>query len=223
MTTDSTPVAENGPGAGGTWSLIRSERAALASDLSRLSDAQWSTPSLCSELTVREVLAHLTAAASLNAVRWMAGVIRCRFDFDRQVAMRLAEHLGASPAETLQRFRSIVPSTTKPPLPVVAMLGESIVHAEDIRRPLGIHRDHPIETVTRVADHYRSSDLVLPAKRRVRGLRLVASDGPFTTGAGPLVSGTTMALVMAMAGRASYLGELEGEGVGLLRERCGTA
>lgn len=73
MTTDSTPVAENGPGAGGTWSLIRSERAALASDLSRLSDAQWSTPSLCSELTVREVLAHLTAAASLNAVRWMAG------------------------------------------------------------------------------------------------------------------------------------------------------
>jgi len=43
----------------------------------------------------------MIAGASLNPVRWLAGVIRCRFDFDRQVAMRLAEHLGASPAETL--------------------------------------------------------------------------------------------------------------------------
>ncbi|MFJ3704048.1 MULTISPECIES: maleylpyruvate isomerase family mycothiol-dependent enzyme [Streptomyces] len=221
--TDATPVVDTGHGAGGIWPLIRSERAALADDLSRLSDAQWATPSLCSELTVREVLAHLTAGASLDTVRWMAGVIRCRFDFDRQVAMRLAEYLGTTPAGTLQRFRSIVPSRTKPPLPVVAMLGETIVHSEDIRRPLGIHRDHPIETVTRVADHYRNSDLVLPAKQRIRGLRLVASDGPFAAGAGPLVSGTTTALVMAMAGRASYLGELEGDGVGVLRERCGTA
>ncbi|MFF5969562.1 hypothetical protein ACFY64_38875 [Streptomyces collinus] len=41
--------------------------------------------------TVREVLAHLVAGANLNTVRWLAGVIRCRFDFDKQVAMRLAE------------------------------------------------------------------------------------------------------------------------------------
>ncbi|MDF6022938.1 maleylpyruvate isomerase family mycothiol-dependent enzyme [Streptomyces sp. JH34] len=221
--TDSTPVVDAGRDAGGIWPLIRAERAALAADLSCLSDDQWEAPSLCSELTVREVLAHLTAGASLDPVRWMAGVIRCRFDFDRQVALRLAEQLGDSPAGTLERFRSVVPSTTKPPLPVVAMLGETIVHSEDIRRPLGIRRDYPIGTVTRVADHYRDSDLVVPARKRIRGLRLAASDGPFRAGAGPLVSGTTTALVMAMTGRAAYLGDLEGDGVGILRERCATA
>jgi uncharacterized protein (TIGR03083 family) len=187
-----------------------------------MTDEQWKTPSLCTGLTVREVLAHLTAGASLNAVRWMAGVIRCRFDFDKQVAMRLAERLGATPAETLERFRRVVPSTTKPPLPAIAMLGETIVHGEDIRRPLGIRRDYPGEVVTQVAAYYQGSDLVVVAKGRIDGLKLVADDGPFTTGSGPLVSGPTLALVMAMTGRATYCDELEGDGVELLRSRCAT-
>ncbi|MFC9305276.1 maleylpyruvate isomerase family mycothiol-dependent enzyme [Streptomyces albidoflavus] len=203
------------------WASIHAERAALAADLAGLTEEQWATPSLCSGLTVREVLAHLTASASLNAVRWMAGVIRCRFDFDRQVAVRLAEHLGATPAETLERFRSVVASTTKPPLPVVAMLGETLVHGEDIRRPLGLRRDHPVEVVTRVAAYYQGSDQVVVARSRVAGLRLVADDGPFTSGTGPLVSGPTLALVMAMTGRTACCDDLDGEGVELLRSRCG--
>ncbi|MEV5289562.1 maleylpyruvate isomerase family mycothiol-dependent enzyme [Streptomyces albidoflavus] len=203
------------------WASIHAERAALAADLAGLTEEQWATPSLCSGLTVREVLAHLTASASLNAVPWMAGVIRCRFDFDRQVAVRLTEHLGATPAETLERFRSVVASTTKPPLPVVAMLGETLVHGEDIRRPLGLRRDHPVEVVTRVAAYYQGSDQVVVARSRVAGLRLVADDGPFTSGTGPLVSGPTLALVMAMTGRTACCDDLDGEGVELLRSRCG--
>jgi uncharacterized protein (TIGR03083 family) len=195
------------------WPLVHAERAALAADLADLTDEQWTTRSLCTEFSVREVLAHITAAASLNPVRWMAGVIRCRFDFDKQVAMRLAEHLGATPAETLERFREVVTSTTKPPLPVVAMLGEAIAHGEDIRRPLGIRRDYPIETVTRLAEYYQGSDMVVLAKGRIGGLRLVATDGPFTTGSGALVSGTTLALIMAMTGRTAFCDELEGDGV----------
>ncbi|MEU0738117.1 maleylpyruvate isomerase family mycothiol-dependent enzyme [Streptomyces sp. NPDC006134] len=206
----------------GAWPLIRAERAALAADLADVTGEQWETPSLCAGLTVREVLAHLTAGASLGAVRWMAGVIRCRFDFDQQVAMRLAEQLGTAPAETLERFRRVIPSTTKPPLPALAMLGETIVHGEDIRRPLGIRRAYPIETVTRVAEYYRGSDLVVVAKGRIDGLRLVADDGPFTTGSGALVTGPTVALVMAMTGRASHCDDLEGDGAEILRGRCGT-
>ncbi|MFI7708561.1 maleylpyruvate isomerase family mycothiol-dependent enzyme [Nonomuraea sp. NPDC049480] len=202
------------------WPLIRAERAVLADDLAHLTDEQWATPSLCTGLTVREVLAHLTAGASLNSVRWLAGVIRCRFDFDEQVAMRLAEQLGATPAETLEKFRRVVTSTTKPPLPAMAMLGETIVHGEDIRRPLGIRRDYPIETLTQVAEYYHRSDLVVAAKRRIGGLRLVANDGRFTTGSGPLVAGTTLALTMAMTGRTSYCDELEGDGVAMLRDRA---
>lgn len=202
------------------WQLVHAERAALAADLAPLTGDQWATPSLCAGLTVREVLAHLTASANLNLATWMWGVIRCRFDFDKMVAMRLAEHLGATPAETLARFQRSVTSTRKPPLPIVAMLGETIVHGQDIRRPLGIHRDHPIEVLTMVAEHYRSSDLVVLAKGRIDGLRLTATDGPFTTGEGAPVSGTTLALVMAMTGRAPYCDDLEGDGAKLLRDRC---
>ncbi|MEU6716215.1 maleylpyruvate isomerase family mycothiol-dependent enzyme [Nonomuraea sp. NPDC046802] len=208
-----------GSRAAGVWPLVHAERAALADDLADLTDEQWATPSLCTGLTVREVLAHLTSGASLNGVRWLAGVIRCRFDFDKQVAMRLAEQLGATAAETHDRFRRVITSTTKPPLPVMAMLGETIVHAEDIRRPLDIRHDYPIETLTRVAEYYQGSDLVVAAKRRIAGLRLVADDGPFTTGSGPLVSGTTLALVMATTGRSAYCDELDGEGVEILRDR----
>ncbi|MFD8078758.1 maleylpyruvate isomerase family mycothiol-dependent enzyme [Streptomyces sp. NPDC059718] len=207
----------------GVWPLIHAERAALAADLADLTDERWATPSLCTGLTVREVLAHLTAGASLNAVRWMAGVIRCRFDFDKQVAMRLAEQLGTTPAETLERFRQVVPSTTKPPLSAMAMLGETIVHGEDIRRPLGIRHDYPVQVVTQVAEYYQGSDLVVLAKGRIGGLRLVADDGPFATGSGPLVSGPTVALIMATTGRATYCDDLAGPGVELLRNRCGTA
>ncbi|MEY9844398.1 maleylpyruvate isomerase family mycothiol-dependent enzyme [Streptacidiphilus sp. MAP5-3] len=202
------------------WRLIHAERAALAADLADLTEQQWAVPSLCEGLTVREVLAHLTAGASLNPVRWMVGVIRCRFDFDRQVAVRLAEQLGATPDETLARFRRVISGTTKPPLSKVAMLGENIVHGEDIRRPLGIERAYPVATLTTVAEYYAGSDMPVLSKTRAEGLRLTATDGPFAAGDGPQVSGTTLALIMAMAGRASYCDELDGEGVATLRERC---
>ncbi|MFC9255201.1 maleylpyruvate isomerase family mycothiol-dependent enzyme [Amycolatopsis thailandensis] len=201
------------------WPLIHTEREALANDLAGLTEERWATPSLCAGLTVREVLAHLTSAATLTPLRWMAGVIRCGWDFDEQVAMRLAEQLGEDGAETLERFRGVVTSTTKPPLPKLAMLGETIVHGEDIRRPLGIRRDHPIPVLTALAEYYQGSDMVVEAKGRIGGLRLEATDGPFTVGSGPLVSGTTVALIMAMTGRAAYLAELDGDGVSILRER----
>lgn len=168
---------------------------------------------------LREATADLLPRSEYD-LRWLADVLRCRFDFDRQVAMRLAEQLGADPAEALERFRRAVSSTTKPPLPAVAMLGEAIVHGEDIRRPLGLRREYPIDVVTQVAEYYSGSDLVVLAKGRISGLRLVADDGPFRTGSGPLVSGTTSALVMATTGRSAYCDELKGDGVELLRTRC---
>jgi len=199
------------------WPLVHAERVALAEDLTTLTEPEWKTASLCAGLSVREVLAHLTAGASLTPLRWLAGVIRCRFDFDRQVAMRLAEHLGASGAETLDLFRAVVESTTKPPLPVLAMLGEAVVHGEDIRRPLGIRRAYPMATLTRLAGYYRGSDMVVLAKGRIGGLRLEATDGPFRTGEGALVSGPTLSLIMAMTGRNAHLDDLTGEGVARLR------
>ena len=218
--TDPTTAGARPQGRARLWRMIHTERAALAADLAGLTDEEWETPSLCAGLSVREVLAHLTAGTSLSWARWMAGVIKCRFDFDEQTAMRLAEQLGASPSETLRRFERAAGSTTRM-IPLKAMLGEAVVHGEDIRRPLGVSRTYPAETVTMLAEYYRSSDFVVVAKRRVADLRLVADDGPFTAGEGPLVSGPTLALTMAMTGRAAHCDDLEGDGVPTLRERCG--
>lgn len=165
------------------WETIHAERAALAADLAGLGDRRWETPSLCEGLSVRQVLAHLTAGAGLTWGRWMAGVVKCRFDFDEQVLMRLKERLGRDAAETLRLFEEAATSTTRM-IPLKALLGEIVVHGEDIRRPLGIERAYPIEALTLLAEYYRRSDFVVVAEKRVAGLRLVAEDGPFAAGAG---------------------------------------
>jgi uncharacterized protein (TIGR03083 family) len=48
------------------WPAVHAERAALADDLAGLDDAQWAQPSLCGRWVIEEVVAHLTAAASIG-------------------------------------------------------------------------------------------------------------------------------------------------------------
>lgn len=201
------------------WAAVHAERAALADDLAGLDDAQWARPSLCGRWTVEEVVAHLTAAARIGRLRWMASVLGARFDFDVHNDRRLTEHRGATPAETLERFRRAVPSTTAASGHTAAWLGEVIVHAQDVRRPLGLRRTPPVEAVTEVARFYASRDFTVASRSSTKGLRLEATDGPFATGEGPLVTGTTLALTMAMAGRRPYCDDLTGPGVPVMRQR----
>jgi uncharacterized protein (TIGR03083 family) len=202
------------------WSAAHAERAALADDLAGLDDEQWAQTSLCGRWVIEEVVAHLTAAASIGPLRWFAGAVRARFDFDVFNDRRLAAHRGATPAETLQRFRRVITSTTAPLGPTAAWLGEVIVHAQDIRRPLGLCRTPPVEVVTPVANFYCGRDFTVASRSAINGLRLEATDGCFATGSGALVSGTTLALTMAMAGRHAYCDDLDGPGVPELRARC---
>lgn len=59
----------------------------------------------------------------------------------------------------------------------------------------------------------------LGAGRRIRGLRLHATDIDWTHGEGPEVSGTGEALLMAMTGRAAVVDELGGPGKPVLAGR----
>ena len=205
------------------WAAAHAERAALADDLASLDATQWAQQSLCGRWTVEEVVAHLTAAASVGRLRWWASALAARFDYGLHNDRRLAEQRGATPAETLERFRRIITSTTSTFGPTEAWLGEVIVHAQDIRRPLGIARTPAIEAVTPVARFFAQRDFTVAGRSAVDGLRLQATDGPFATGSGPLVSGTTLALTMAMAGRQAYCDDLTGPGVSTLRKRCASA
>lgn len=201
----------------------RAERAALADDLAGLDDAAWATPSLCGAWTVEEVVAHLTSAAHLTPLRWVASIVGARFDPDVHNARRLAEHRGPTPAGTLARFRAAVDRTTAPSGHAAAWLGEVVVHGQDVRRPLGIATTPSVGAATAVAEFYVRRDFAVHSASAARGLRLEATDGPFAAGDGPLVRGTTLALVMAMAGRPAYVDDLTGPGVAGLRERVAGA
>lgn len=204
------------------WSMTHTERAALAEDLESLDEPQWAAQSLCAAWSIRDVVAHLSAAASVGRLRWFRSVLGARFDFNLHNQRRLTEHLGSSPAETLDEFRRLIPSTTASFGNPAAWLGEVVVHAQDIRRPLGIDRGPSLEAVTEVARFYARRDFAVPSRSAIQGLRLEATDGPFTAGDGPMVRGTTLAMTMAMAGRGAACDELDGDGVPVLRSRCGT-
>lgn len=207
---------------GSLWALAHAERAALADDLADLSAAQWQHGTLCGQWDVEQVVAHLTAAASLNQWQWLRSMLGARFRPDVHNQRRLEEYRGNAPAETLERFRAVVKSSIAPSSDTPAYLGEVVVHAQDIRHPLGLGRTPSVDALTPVAEFYARRDFAVPSRTHAAGLQLRATDGPFTAGTGPLVTGSTLALVMAMAGRVGYLEALEGPGVPTLRSRLGS-
>jgi uncharacterized protein (TIGR03083 family) len=201
------------------WALAHAERAALADDLSGLSDEQWRHRTLCGQWDVEEVVAHLTATASLGQWKWLRSMAAARFRPAVHNRRRLAEHRGSTPAATLDRFRAILDSTTAPSAHIPAYLGEVVVHAQDIRHPLGLARAPSLEALTPVAEFFAHRNFTVPSRSHVADLELRADDGPFVAGRGPLVTGSTVALVMGMAGRPRYVDGLRGPGVQLLRAR----
>lgn len=204
---------------GSLWALAHAERAALADDLEGLSPDQWHHQTLCGRWDVEQVVAHLTAAASLNQWQWLRSMLGARFRPDVHNQRRLEEHRGNSTAETLDRFRAVINSSTAPSSHTPAYLGEVVVHAQDVRQPLGLPRAPSIDALTPVAEFFVGRNFTVPSRTNAAGLQLKADDGPFTAGDGPLVTGPTLALVMTMAGRVAYLQDLHGPGVPILRSR----
>lgn len=201
------------------WQVVHAERAALARDLATLTPEQWRSASLCGEWDVEHVTAHLSAAASVGRWRWIRSMLSAGFRPHVHNRRRLAEHLGASTAGTLARFSDVVGLSVAPSSDLPAYLGEVVVHAQDIRRPLGITTSPGTDALLPVAEFFVARDFTVPSRRTAAGLRLVATDAPFEAGDGPEVRGPLVALVMCLAGRAAYLVDLDGPGVPVLAGR----
>ena len=202
-----------------TWKYIHSEREQMVETLTALSADQWATPSLCEGWTVQEAAGHVLAAAEQTPANFYKELISAGFKFD-VFTDRAAKRLGAiGPAELIQRLQSRTTTTNHPPAPVMAMLGEIVVHGEDIRRPLGLQHRAPEAALVAVADSYKKSNLLLGAKRRIAGLKLNATDSDWVWGDGPEVSGPLTSLIMAMTGRTGVDVDLTGEGLPILASR----
>ena len=202
------------------WATIAAERGALANDLGDLTPAQWDTPSICAGWTVRDIVAHLSATASLNPATFFAGMAKARFSFDQFANGRIAKHRGADPVATLAEFRRLQNSTSAPPGPRTSWLGEVVIHGADVRRPLGIPHTYTLGAVRRVIDFYKGSNMLTGSKNRIAGLALYATDQDWQHGQGDVIEGPLLSLLLAMTGRPTACDDLTGPGVPTLRSRC---
>ncbi|MBT1105482.1 maleylpyruvate isomerase family mycothiol-dependent enzyme [Streptomyces anulatus] len=198
----------------GVWRMVHAERAALADDLARLDAGQWDAPSLCEGWTVHDVAAHLVDTARTTRIGFVAGLVRARFDFDRQNARGVERERGASPQETLERLRRVASRTTTPPAPLDTRLVEEVVHGEDIRRAVGLVRSYPQEAVVRALRlQARTPASFGGAKELVARVRLTATDADLSIGEGPDVTGPALSLLLVVSGRRAALDELDGPGL----------
>ncbi len=201
------------------WPIIHAQRHALVADVEPLTEEQWGTQSLCAEWSVRDVVAHMNATAQMTPPRFFGKFVGAAFKFHTVSARDVAAERGSSGADALNRFKQHLDDTTHPPGPIDAMVGEVVVHGEDIRRPLGIRHRYADEALVTAADFYRKSNLIVGAKRRADGLTLRATDVDWSAGSGPVVSGPLSSIILAITGRRAGLAELSGEGVAALTSR----
>jgi uncharacterized protein (TIGR03083 family) len=202
-----------------TWTYIHAERAAMADTWTGLSADQWTTSSWCQGWSVQDTAGHILAAAEQTPFNFYKEMAAAGFRFN-VFADRAAKRLGTlSAPELVDRLRARTATTNHPPAPVIAMLGEIVVHGEDIRRPLGLRHRYAEGALVAVADNYKKTNLLIGSKRRITGLRLRATDCDWAHGEGPEVNGPLASLILAMAGRTGAHHDLEGDGLPILQAR----
>jgi uncharacterized protein (TIGR03083 family) len=204
-----------------TWDIVAAGRRELADELDTFTPKQWDTQSLCNRWRVRDVVGHVIATAEITFGSAFVAMVKAGFRLDTMLereARRLGDH---STEELVPRLRRDLDSRATPPgAKPVDVLSDLVVHTEDIRRPLGLIRPLPEDRARQVADHLKGQGArFLPAKKRIDGLRLVATDIDWSTGNGAEVRGPIESLIMAMAGRKVALADLTGDGVDTLASR----
>ena len=200
------------------WRVVHEERRALLDDLEMLAHERWATPSMCAGWDVHDVLAHLVDSATTSRLSFLRRMLARRFDFDADNADGINKERRAKEVETLAEFQRVLHLTSTPPASLSTRLVEVIVHGEDIRRPLGLHRSYPITAVIEALRYQLKTSISMGGgKQRASGLRLVATDADFAEGDGPEVRGPCIALLLAVSARPVNEDELSGAGSSSLR------
>ena len=201
------------------WQMIEAERLSLAGLLDELSSEQWESPSLCSEWRVRDVAAHVAMTPEgLGVWPILTGVAKARGDlwaFGRDVARAHAERPVEDIVHELRRDAASreMPAVTN----AKNILLDVIVHGQDVAVPLGIHRSVPVDAAVAGFERVWRMGWPFHARKRSRGLRLVATDAPIDVGEGEVVEGTTGDLLLLATGRTeAAVRRLAGPGVARL-------
>ena len=198
-------------------SMARAERADLAAFLATLTPQDWEAPSLCSKWSVKDVVAHVISYEELSTL----GLLR-RFAkgwIVRANQVGVDEYSALSPQQLLEFLRDhLEPRGLTAGFGGMIALVDGTVHHQDIRRSLHRPRTIPADRLKRVLGLVPGNPR-LGAGRRIRGLRLRATDVDWAHGHGPEVAGPGEALLMAMSGRPAALADLDGPGLPTLAQR----
>ena len=197
------------------------ERAELVDLLSTLTDEEWAAPSLCIDWSVRDVVAHMVSYDGLGPVGAAGLAVRGRLWPDRMNAVGVARLADRDPTDLVAHLRDHPrPSGFTAALGGAVALVDTLIHHQDIRRPLGRPREVPDERV-RLALGFAWTAPVVRGFWNVRGARLSAPRVDWAAGRGPEAQGEPEAVLMVVAGRRGVLEELDGPGVERLRPRLG--
>jgi uncharacterized protein (TIGR03083 family) len=205
-----------------SWQVITEQRLSLAALLEGLSDTEWEQPSLCVGWRVRDVAAHVAMAPQVPGLGSMlADGIRARGSFHRlnhDVAVR---HAARPTSDIVAELRTYADSRRLPVVTNYRNIGfDVLVHTQDIAIPLG--RDHPMPVDAAQAGAQRVWTMGWPfwARRRLRGLRLVATDADWVAGVGAELRGPIGMLLLLLTGRtATALPHLSGPGARTITDR----
>jgi uncharacterized protein (TIGR03083 family) len=184
--------------------MIAAEQADFVSLARSLNAEHWSTPSLCRGWTVRDVIVH-TAGHTHGNKRGPGEKRRRRNLSSDQIVNWLAE-----PVITMRHLAKF---------DAQVQLAELMIHQQDVRRALNRPRQIAAEPIVAVLEFglTRAGSIATAGlRRRAKGLRLEATDIPWTHGKGRLVREPSEALLMALSGRAPDRGDLtETDGIHL--------
>ncbi len=199
--------------------LAQEERADLLTLLRSLTDAQWDTPSLCRQWRVREVATHIISYDELSTPQLVGAFLRGGLRVAQVNEAALKRYADLEPDDIIDLVsRNLRPRGLAAGFGGGIALTDGTIHHQDIRRAVGLPRAIATRRLRAVLDFALSAP-TLPARRNVKGLRLVATDLDWSTGDGPQVTGPGEALLMSMTGRPHALDELDGPGVSTLRSR----
>lgn len=206
--------------------LVRDERRALIETLSGLTDEQWQAPSLCDGWRVVDVAAHLAWAPVLGPVAGGVAMARHRFSMNRAIAGSAIAWSARGREAVLDQLERNRETGARPVgMPEAAALADAVVHAIDVRRPLGLAHTVPPAAVGPVAEFALKTPWPLNAviggstRRRVAGVRLVVPDAAWEHGTGPEVTLSPDAAMRLTYGRPVAPDELSGESASLLASR----
>jgi uncharacterized protein (TIGR03083 family) len=190
----------------------REEREEFAELLEGLTPQQWESPTLCEQWRVRDVVAHVIGYDPLSRIQLMRRMAKGLVTRGGANAVGVADYADKSPEELTALVRQYaVPRGLTSGFGGRIALTDGMIHQQDIRRPLGLPRTIPAESLRTALDFTKFAPRILGAVR-ARGVRLVASDVDWSYGRGPEVRGPGEALLMAMAGRRVALDDLDGPG-----------